>query len=99
MTEITVGLENLEISFRRVIPLVDDIDSALGTMPAAPDGGVASELIGFTMAAAAEAGGVTADSFRALIAVARDVLVSFADNDAEAAAELREIEKQIEEVT
>lgn len=97
MTDIAVNPENMEAIFGRVLPEVDRIDTALGAIPTAPDGGIASELIGFTMAAAAEAGGLAADSYRALIAIARDVIADLSDNDSAAAEEFWTLQNQIED--
>lgn len=99
MSEITVYREGMEETFARVLPLVDTIDTTLTAIPAAPDGGSATELIGFVMAAAAEAGGVAADSYRALIAIARDVMDDVANNDANAAEELRTLKQHVEEAS
>ncbi len=81
--------------FKRVIVEVDKVDSALGEFPDAPDGGIASELIGFTVAAAVEASGMTSDSYRAVIAVARDVLDDFTHNEALASSEMRSLKAEI----
>ncbi|NTW38484.1 MAG: hypothetical protein HGA44_01125 [Cellulomonadaceae bacterium] len=96
MTDISVSREGMEEGFARVLPLIDDIDTALGAVPVAPDGGVATELIGFVMAASLEAAGVAADSYRALIAISRDVMDDFASNDSRAAEELRELKRHVE---
>jgi hypothetical protein len=96
MTEIAVDGAGMESLFEKVITGVDAIDSALVKIPTAPDGGIASEFIGFTMAAAAEAAGLDADSFRALVAIARDVLLDLHDNDAAAAEEFRTLRDQVE---
>ena len=97
MTDISVSSEAMENLFGKVLPHVDGIDEKLGAIPSAPDGGIATELIGFTMAAAADAAGVAADSYRALIAVARDVIEDFGTNDTAAAEELRTLHDQVVE--
>ncbi len=93
---IAVSPEAMEERFAHVLPRVDEIDSALGRIPDAPDGGLATELIGFVMAAAAEAGRIAADSYRALIAIAGDVMNDLAENDSAAAEELRALRDQVE---
>ncbi|GMA36933.1 hypothetical protein GCM10025876_31370 [Demequina litorisediminis] len=65
-------------------------------MPDAPDGGIASEIIGFAMAAAVDGAATTADGYRALIAVARDVLVDFAHHEQNAVTELANLERAVE---
>jgi hypothetical protein len=97
MTEIRVDREDMESSFGRVVEQLDAIDRALAHIPTAPDGGIATELIAFTMAAALESAGTEADSYRVLIAIARDVLADLKATDESAAAELLELEQQIEE--
>ena len=97
MSEISVSREGMEQTFARVLPLVDSLDTALAAIPAAPDGGIATEFIGLVMAAAADSAGVAADSYRALIAIARDVMDNLADNDENAAKEFMELKRQVEE--
>lgn len=97
MSEISVDRAGMEQTFARVLPLVDDVDTALGAIPTVPDGGTATEFIGLIMAAAAESAGVAADSYRALVAIARDVMDDLADNDDNAAKEFMELKRQVEE--
>jgi hypothetical protein len=99
MSEISVDRAGMEQTFARVLPLVDDLDTALAAIPGAPNGGIATELIGLVMAAASDSAGVAADSYRALVAIARDVMGDLTDNDANAAKEFMELKRQVEEVS
>lgn len=96
MTEIKVDPQSMERLFVTCEERIDDVDRELGRVPQAPDAGIASELVGLVMAASAEGAGVTADAFRALIAIARDVMVDFEHSDTAAAEELRDLLAELE---
>lgn len=95
MTEINVAHEPLSESFAKVIANVDVVDTHLSQLPTAPDAGIASELVGFVMAASIEAAATNADTFRALVAIAEDVIKDFSHNDEAAADELRAVKEQL----
>lgn len=97
MTEISVSKEALNERFDDALGYVDALDTTLGNVPDAPDGGIASELIGFVMAAAVDGAGTTADGYRALVAVAQDVLEDFSSNEGRAVEELAALEDSVEQ--
>lgn len=96
MTEISVSREALEESFDRVREEIDTLDTHLGQVPDAPDGGTATEIIAFAMAAAKESAETAVDWYRALLAIAIDVLDDFAAHEDSAVMELVELKDAVE---
>lgn len=96
MSEISVSRESLDERFASVLEDVDALDRSLAQIPDAPDGGLATELIGFVMAAAKESAGTAADGYRALLAVASDVLDDFAAQEDRAVTELAELRDAVQ---
>ncbi|BDZ61557.1 hypothetical protein Lsed01_02077 [Demequina sediminis] len=97
MSEIAVSKDQLNVRFDDALVHVDALDTTLAGVPDAPDGGIASELIGFAMAAALDAAGTTADGYRALIAVAKDVLEDFSSNEQRAVEELADLKSAVQD--
>lgn len=96
MSEIYVDRPGMELRLNTVLERVDAVDAAVGKMPAAPDGGIASSLIAFIGGAGAEATVLAADTARLLSAVALDVVEDLSATDSRIAEELREMEKDLE---
>ncbi|GAA1318468.1 hypothetical protein ACFSWE_07315 [Leucobacter albus] len=96
MTEIYVDRDGMERRLGTVLERVDAADRALGKMPAAPDGGIATSLIAFIAGAGAEAAVISADLARLLSAVTIDVVDDMAATDSQIAAELRDMEQDLE---
>ncbi len=97
MTEITVAAEQVTARLADVRERVDEVDRVLAGLPDAPDAGIATELVAFAMAAAVDAAATAADGYRALIAVAEDVLEDFSGNEERAAEALNDMRTDIEE--
>ena len=91
MTDIAVAHEVLEERFGKIEDLVDSLDGVLNGHPGPVDGGAAMEYIGVYFQTAVEGLGNLADTHRALIAVARDVIDELGQTDENAAATLSEM--------
>jgi hypothetical protein len=63
MSDILVERTMIEERMGVIIERTDAIDQALGAIPPAPDGGVATATIAFIATAGAEALGLTADLY------------------------------------
>ena len=96
MTEISVAREAVAEELAGLLDVVDEVDRAIGDRPAAADGGIASALIGLIASAGADAAGTSADTPRALVAVALDVLDDFALTDEQVAEQLRDFTEEVE---
>lgn len=94
--DIQVSKDALDERFEKVITEVDALDTTIAGVPDAPDAGIASEIIGFAMAAAIDGAATTADGYRALIAVASDVLTDFAHHEQGAVTELADLKNAVE---
>ncbi|WP_053353775.1 hypothetical protein [Leucobacter musarum] len=95
MTEISIDRVNMERRLNEVIDRVDTADAAIGRLPDAPDGGIASTFIAFITSAGVEAAGLTADTARALSVIAIDVIDDMDNTDVEIADELRDLEAEL----
>lgn len=95
MTEIYLDRYNMERRLGEVLERVDALDSAVGKLPDAPDGGIATSFITFIASAGAEASGLAADTARALSAIAIDVIEDLSNTDAEIAAQLKQLEVEL----
>lgn len=96
MSEIYLDRTGMELRLNTVVDRIDEVDAALGKMPAVPDGGIASSMMAFIASAGAEAAGLAANTARLLSAVAMDVLEDMSATDTRIAQELREMEKDLE---
>jgi len=97
VTKISVDRDNMARLMDTQVTDTDVIDTALGAMPGAVDGGVASAMIAFLASAAAESSGLVADSYRALAAITDDVLKDVTLSEEQVAADLDKVTEEIEE--
>jgi hypothetical protein len=97
MSKIEVERENMNELMERQVTDTDAIDTALGAMPGAVDGGIASAMIAFLASAAAESSGLVADSYRALVAITNDVLADVSLSEEQVADDLDKVTEEIAE--
>lgn len=95
MSEIFIDREGMVGQMAKMLPVLDDLDAAAADWPTAAEGGIASAMIGFIAAAAAEAAWAVADNQRALIAVATDVLKDMELTEAQIGQELWDLNEEI----
>jgi hypothetical protein len=81
MTDIMIERGAMEERLDEHLGFIDEADRALAARPSAPDGGIASEMIGFIARVGGEAAGLAADTHRALTAIALDVINDLALTD------------------
>ena len=84
MSEISIDPSGVTTILTTQLEATDALDQTLSAMPAAPNGGLASELIAFLTSAAAEAAALAADSTRGVSAIAADIVEDLDLTDAEA---------------
>lgn len=96
MSDINISAEVLKPRFDKQDELSDGIDRALQSVPQPVELGPAGDYIVTLFQTVLEGHRNLADTHRALIAVARDVLTDFAHNDAGGAQELRDLKTEIE---
>jgi hypothetical protein len=87
---------NIERRMGEVVTLVDELDSALGDMPPAADGGTASALIGFIASAGAEAANEYSGAVRLIDAITSDVLEDASLTEEQITEELTGIEAELD---
>ena len=77
----------------------DSGDGAVAAIPSHARRGSPSRIYAWiaTMAAALDAAGTTADGYRALIAVAKDVLEDFSSNEQRAVEELADLKSAVQD--
>lgn len=92
MTEISLDRDGAELILDKLEEAADAIDSPLQSLPAMPDGGIASSLIALITRTGAEATGVVAASYHSFHAVAVDVLDDMGLTEQDIAKELRDFE-------
>ena len=97
MSEISIDRVNMTERMNTVVARVDDLDTTLGDRPSAPDGGIASALVGFIATAGVEATGIFADATRALAAITGDVMADFELTDAEIGEAIGDLTSELEE--
>lgn len=81
----------------RQLEATDALDSAIGDLPPAPNGGLASSMIGFITSAVAESSGLAADATRGVMAIATDVVVDFGTSEDEAAEQFDDFAEELNE--
>lgn len=96
MSGIEISAELVEERFVKQLDLVDQLDVVLNGFPDPVDGGAATMYITSLFQTAVEAHGNLADTHRALIGVARDVIRDFAHDDSAAADEIRDLKSEID---
>lgn len=94
--DILIARDGMEMRLNAVLEYVTEVDQALGTMPAAPNGGTASSMIALIASAAAEASGLAADIVRLLSAITIDVMDDLLATDVDIAEELRTLDQNLE---
>lgn len=97
MNDIIVDRVGMGILVDRLTEFIDEADTLRRGMPEAPDGGTATSLIAFIASAGAEAGGLAVDTTHLLSAVTLDAMDDMNATDEQVAAELRELEQEVEQ--
>jgi hypothetical protein len=87
---------NMERRMGDVVTLVDELDSSLGGIPSAADGGTASALIGFIASAGAEAANEYGGAVRLIDAITTDVLADASLTEEQITEELTGIEAELD---
>ncbi|MFV0427034.1 MAG: hypothetical protein ACK5KU_08365 [Beutenbergiaceae bacterium] len=95
MTGIYLDREGMEYRLEKLLAVVDSADEAIGELPDAPDGGIATSTIAFMVSVAAEAAGLFADTTRALGVISLDVVADISNTDAAVAEEFRRMEEEL----
>lgn len=92
MTEISLDREGAEHILSKLEEAASGLDSPLQSIPAMPDGGMASSLIALITRTGVEAAGVVAASYHSFHTVAIDVLDDMSLTEQDIATELRDFE-------
>ena len=95
MSEISIDGEKIDEFAADLQPMIDGVYASLRNVPSV-DGGIASNMIALITSAGAEASQTVADSYLALMALAREVVTDFAATEESAAGEFRAYESEIE---
>jgi hypothetical protein len=96
VSEIAIDRTSMDRLMAVHVTDADAIDTVLGTLPDAVDGGIASAIIGFLVSATAEASGVVSDSYRALAAITVDVLDDMSLTDEQIGDEFESLQHEID---
>lgn len=98
MSDIYLDRDNVERRMNDLIGRTDEVESVLGSMPPAPDGGSFSEMLAFIVGVGAQAAGLAADTHRALAAISIDVMNDMSLTEAEAGEEFEKLDDRLEEL-
>lgn len=93
---IYVDRDNIRRRMGDVSALAREIESALGHMPPAADGGAVSALIGFIAAAGSEAANEYAGAVQLIGAITDDVMRDNEATESEMTAELTQLEQELD---
>jgi hypothetical protein len=87
---------NIERRMGDVVTLADELDSALGALPPAADGGRATALIGLIAAAGTEAANEYSGAVRLIDAITSEVLADASLTEEQITEELTGIEAELD---
>jgi hypothetical protein len=94
--EIYIDRVNVQRRMGEIVALVDELDTALGDIPGAADGGAASAMIGFIASAGAEAANEFGGAVRLIDAITTDVLTDVSLTEEEITDQLTDLESELE---
>lgn len=94
---ITLDRDYVEHLISRQLEVTGTLDTTIGDLPPAPNGGLASSMIGFIVSAVAESSGLAADATRGVMAIATDVVVDFGTTEEEAADQFDDFADELEQ--